>query len=127
MGVSTGTSEDRSGTSLQDRRHPRGRHRHAGGHASVGKVPGVRITDVRGRGRREDEPKECDGVIHSSYGCSTVVLICFTCPTITVGTVMLRALDIDRVRERALGCFTRSPKSPPARRHVMSPTCHRVP
>ena len=37
------------------------------------------------------------------YGCSTytVVLICFTCPAITVATVILRALD--RVRERALG------------------------
>ena len=56
--------------------------------------------------------------------CSTVVHM-FTCPAITVGTVILRALD--RVRERALGCFARSPKSPPARRHVMSPTCHRVP
>ena len=46
------------------------------------------------------------------YGCSTVVLIGFTCPATTVGTVILRALD--RVRERALGCFARSPKSPPA-------------
>ena len=46
------------------------------------------------------------------YGCSTVVLICFTCPATTVGTVTLRALD--RVRERALGSFARSPKSPPA-------------
>ena len=27
------------------------------------------------------------------YGCSTVVLICFTCPAITVVTVILRALD----------------------------------
>jgi len=36
------------------------------------------------------------------YGRSTVVLIGFTCPAITVGTVILRALD--RVRERALGC-----------------------
>ena len=45
------------------------------------------------------------------YGCSTVVLICFTCPAITVVTVILKALD--RVRERALGCFARSPKSPP--------------
>ena len=35
------------------------------------------------------------------YGCSTVVLIGFTCPAITVGTVILRALD--RVRERVLG------------------------
>ena len=40
------------------------------------------------------------------YDCSTVVLICFTCPAITVETVILRALD--RVRERALGCFARS-------------------
>ena len=48
-------------------------------------------------------------------GCSTVVLMCFTCPAMTVGTVVLRALV--RVRERALGCFARSPKSPPARRH----------
>ena len=31
------------------------------------------------------------------YGCSTVVLIGFTCPAITVATVILRALD--RVRE----------------------------
>ena len=45
-----------------------------------------------------------------------VVLMCFTCPALTVMTVVLRALD--RVRERALGCFARSPKSPPARRHV---------
>ena len=34
------------------------------------------------------------------YGCSTVVLIGFTCPAITVATVVLRALV--RVRERAL-------------------------
>ena len=54
------------------------------------------------------------------YGCSTVVLIRFTCPAITVVTVILRALD--RVRERALGCFARSLKSPPARRHVVSST-----
>ena len=33
------------------------------------------------------------------------LFLCFTCPAITVGTVILRALD--RVRERALGCFTR--------------------
>ena len=32
-------------------------------------------------------------------GCSTVVLIGFTCPAITVGKVILR--DLDRVRERA--------------------------
>ena len=37
------------------------------------------------------------------YGCSTVVLIGFTCPAITVVTVILRALV--RVRERALGAF----------------------
>ena len=41
----------------------------------------------------------------TGYGCSTVVLICFTCPAITVATVILRALE--RVRERALGCFAR--------------------
>ena len=35
------------------------------------------------------------------YGCSTVVLICFTCPAITVVTVILWALD--GVRGRALG------------------------
>ena len=35
------------------------------------------------------------------YGCSTVVLICVTCPAITVVTVILWALD--RVRGRALG------------------------
>ena len=58
-------------------------------------------------------------------GCSTVVLEGFTCPAMTVGTITSRALD--RVRERALGCFARSPKSPPARRRVMSSTCHRVP
>ena len=39
------------------------------------------------------------------FGCSKVVLICFTCPAITVGTVILRALD--RVRERALGLLWR--------------------
>ena len=33
------------------------------------------------------------------YGCSTVVLIGFTCPAITVATVILRALD----RVRAVG------------------------
>ena len=38
----------------------------------------------------------------SSNGCSTVVLICITCPAITVATVILWALD--RVRGRALGC-----------------------
>ena len=37
------------------------------------------------------------------------------------GSLVLRALV--RVRERALGCFSRSPKSPPARRYVVSPTC----
>ena len=42
------------------------------------------------------------------YGCSTVVLVGFTCPAITVVTVIFRALDrvreraFDRVRERAL-------------------------
>ena len=67
-------------------------------------------------------PVECRRLLSSQalYGCSTVVLIGFTCPAITVGTVILRALV--RVRERALGCFARSPKSPPARRCVMSPT-----
>jgi len=30
---------------------------------------------------------------HAYYGCSTVVLICITCPAITVGTVILWALD----------------------------------
>ena len=43
----------------------------------------------------------------------TVVLICCTCPAITVVAAILRALD--RVRERALGCFARSPKSPQKR------------
>ena len=31
-------------------------------------------------------------VVRLFYGCSTVVLIGFTCPAITVGTVILRAL-----------------------------------
>ena len=49
---------------------------------------------------------------------STVVAKVSTCPAMTVGTVILRALD--RVRERALGLLgVRSPKSPPARRHVV--------
>ena len=39
-------------------------------------------------------------------GCSTVVLMCFTCPAITVATGILRALD--RVRERVLGLLCRS-------------------
>ena len=51
----------------------------------------------------------------------TVVLIRFTCPAMTVRTVMLKALD--RVRKRALGLLgARSPKSPPARRNVVSST-----
>ena len=42
--------------------------------------------------------------------CSTFVLICFTCPAITVATVILWALD--RVRGRALGWLgPGSPKS----------------
>ena len=41
------------------------------------------------------------GYRYGSRGCSTVVLICITCPAITVGTVILWALD--RVRGRALG------------------------
>ena len=46
------------------------------------------------------------------YGCSTVVLICFTCPAITVVTVILWALD--GVRGRALGWLgPGSPKSQP--------------
>ena len=46
------------------------------------------------------------------YGCSTVVLICITCPAITVATVILWALD--RVRGRALGWLgPGSPKSQP--------------
>ena len=40
------------------------------------------------------------------FGCSTVVLVCFTCPAITVGTVILRALD--RARERVLRLLCRS-------------------
>ena len=45
-----------------------------------------------------------------SPGCSTVVLICITCPAITVVTVILWALD--RVRGRALGWLgPGSPKS----------------
>ena len=49
------------------------------------------------------------------HGCSTVVLICFTCPAITVATVILRALD--RVRGRALGWLgPGSPKSQPHQR-----------
>ena len=45
-------------------------------------------------------------------GCSTVVLICFTCPAITVVTVILWALD--RVRGRVLGWLgPGSPKSQP--------------
>ena len=33
------------------------------------------------------------GVLLISYGCSTVVPVCFTCPAITVVTVILRALE----------------------------------
>ena len=45
-------------------------------------------------------------------GCYTVVLICITCPAITVVTVILRALD--KVRGRALGWLgPGSPKSQP--------------
>ena len=54
---------------------------------------------------------------------STVVLIGFTCPAITVATVILRALD--RVRGRALGWLgPGSPKSQPhqALRGVPNPT-----
>ena len=47
----------------------------------------------------------CYCTVRLFYG----VLIGCTCPAITVVTVILRALD--RVRERALGCFARSPKS----------------
>ena len=43
----------------------------------------------------------------------TVVLIGFTCPAITVATVILRALD--RVRERVLGLLCRSITQIPAR------------
>ena len=63
-----------------------------------------------------------DDHVRLFYGCS---IIGFGCPATTVATVTSRALD--RVRERALGRFARSPKSPPARRHVVSSTCHRVP
>ena len=53
------------------------------------------------------------------------LLIGFTCPAITVVTVILRALG---VRERALGCFARSPKSPHARQALrrgdfLNPRC----
>ena len=44
-------------------------------------------------------------------GFSTVVLIGFTCPAITVVDRYIKGST--RVRERALGCFARSPKSPP--------------
>ena len=44
------------------------------------------------------------------YGCSTVVLICFTCPAITVVTVILQALD--RVRGRTLGLLGWCPDVP---------------
>ena len=52
----------------------------------------------------------CFFFVFFCYGCSTVVLICFTCPAITVGTVILRALD--RARGRVLGLLgSGSPKS----------------
>ena len=49
------------------------------------------------------------------YGCSTkpFLPLWFTCPAITVETVILRALD--RVRERALGLLCRSITQIPAR------------
>ena len=47
-----------------------------------------------------------------AHGCSTVVLVCITCPATTVGTVISWALD--RVRGRALGWLgPGSPKSQP--------------
>ena len=45
-------------------------------------------------------------LLRTADGCSTVVLIGFTCPAMTVATVMLRALD--GVRERVLGLLCRS-------------------
>ena len=51
------------------------------------------LWEEREREIREEEERE-------RYGCSTVVLVCFTCPATAVVTVMLRAPD--RVRERAL-------------------------
>ena len=57
-------------------------------------------------------------------GLFTFVLICFTCPAITVATVILRALD--RVRGRALGWLgPGSPKSQPrqAQRGVAVGVC----
>ena len=46
------------------------------------------------------------GFIGSTFG-MPVVLICFTCPAITVATVILWALD--RVRSRALGWLVKRP------------------
>ena len=80
------------------------------------------MTVVTVASRALDRARESSALF---YGCFAVVLTGFICPAMTVATVASRALD--GVRERALGCFARSPKSPPARRCVMSPTCHRVP
>ena len=45
-------------------------------------------------------PLQGDQAPFSLDGCSTVVLIGFTCPAMTVATVILRALD--RVRDREI-------------------------
>ena len=45
------------------------------------------------------------------YGCSTVVLLCFTCPAITVATVILWALD--RVRHADENKLVPGPESGP--------------
>ena len=105
-----------------DRRRARMRVQSAYGRRARGNVAVV--------GRRCRSRGRCAATSHlRAYGCSTVVLICppgplsnrcgfyarcdlvfhidprgghpITCPAITVGTVMLRALD--RARERALG------------------------
>ena len=54
--------------------------------------------------RQVGKPKKENGKLQRENGkpvCSTFVLICFTRPAITVGTVILWALD--RVRGRVLG------------------------
>ena len=62
--------------------------------------------------RLKRTPRAKQAVKPRGYGCSTVALICFTCPAITVATVILRALD--RVRGRVLGLLgSGSPKSQP--------------
>ncbi len=82
-----------------------------------GAVVGVVDNNIRDFGSRIGDIVKVDGDVVAGPACAfggptQRLFLCFTCPAITVVTVILRALD--RVRGRALGWLgPGSPKSQP--------------